>query len=277
MISIPPKDQSSFFRYISLRITHDFYYYEKNFSPALSNLLLTYPSIIPPTFLETQVKNLLYYKNKDAMRFFALWSLYDPENSRTWKEWGIFRTNDMKWIPIGGTCLSTLILDQHGRYKTHLPLDLVHCEPHQAIALFREQFSDFYPSPDVRINRYGIDLEPLCKKNINIEQEIQTLYQELEISTVPIVFLHTTERFLSSDDKDQYQKYDEDLIELAGFIERNFPNLQFCMLILLINRPFHGHHPRILPICMKTPLGYTSNDQLDYRNAVFEWFGRIIV
>ena len=213
------------------------------------------------------------------MRFLAHWSLYDPVNTRTWKEWGVFRTNDMMWIPLGGTSLSTLILDQHGRYKTHLPLDLVQCEPHQAIALFREQFADFNPSSEILVNRYGIDLEPLRNKNLNVEQEIQALYQELGMSTTPVVLLHTTERSLtsSSDLKEQHQKYDEDLVELAGFLERNFPTLRFCMLVLLINRSFHGYHPRILPVCMKTPLGYTNENILNYREAVFEWFGRIIL
>lgn len=276
-----PADDPSFLRYLILRITSDFYRFRGDFSPALSAILFREENPVPPVFLEMQMSNLVHYHSKQAMLFLARWSFRDnlPALGR------FHPAEDAIWIPMGNRCLSALALDHQGERETSFPLDYVEFEPRQALRLFRKQFLQFYTPNDSYTNPYGIFFEHHQKNThadnqVMFERRIQRLYQHLETPSRSIVFFHTTELFLMKKySLEEQLAYDQELVALAEYLERNYPDVTFHFLVLLTNRKFHASHDKIIPIRIMTPLAYTSTmsknmpvDQLfSYREAIYDW------
>jgi hypothetical protein len=192
------------------------------------------------------------------------------------------------WIPVGDRCLSALAMEHNNLRGVSLPLDYLDCLPGQALRMFRNQFEDFYTSDYT--NKYGIFFEHFRDKTHEENREtfrrrIYRFYEHLELPKKRTIFLHTTEIFLMRPFSGEEQvSYDEDLVSLCGYIERNFPDLDFTMIHLTTNRGFYGKHPRILPFVLWTPAGYASTLRKDmpveqiyaYREAAYAWLKKIL-
>lgn len=274
--------------YLAKRICSDFYRWNGVFSLALRWWLLDQHRLdmIPPEWLNAHISNLRYYRGPEIMKFWASWSLRDPSNEASLDAWKRIEGKDLMWIPIGDRCLSALTLDNTKLRSVSLPLDYVDCLPGQMLLMLRNQFEDFYTNEYT--NKYGIFFEHFQDKTHDENREtfrrrLCRFYQFLEVPTKKIVFLHTTERFLlqpfSGEEK---VAYDEDLVSLCGYIERNFPNLDFTIIHLSTNRPFYGKHARIIPFVIWTPVEYTPRKDISihhiflYRSAIYTWFEKLL-
>lgn len=284
---------ASFMKYMSLRITNDFYRFGGDFSPALESILMSERVYeMDSSFLNAQIGNLRYYHRGRAMSFLMSWSFMDATNAVAIKEWCLFNQDkNALWIPFGNRCLSALAMDHYKKREMSFPLDYVECEPRQLLLLFRQQFINFYIPRDTYTNDYGIFFEHHQKNSHaenheKFERRIRRLYQYLQTPSVPIVFFHTTEFFLMKRYTEQEQlAYDRDLVELADYIRRNFPDLTFTILALITNRSFTASHKNIIPIRLFTPFPYSNTMSKDipvaqlfpYRESVYEWYHRMSI
>jgi len=202
--------------------------------------------------------------------------------------WTGIDDKDLVWIPMGDRCLSALAMEQQKLRNVSLPLDYLDCMPGQALCMFRCQFEDFYTNGFT--NKYGIFFEHFQDKTHDENREtfrrrLCRLYEFLETPKNKTIFFHTTEIFLmQSFSEKEKVSYDEDLVSLCGYMERNFPDLDFTIIHLSTNRRFYGKHSRILPFVIHTPVEYTMTltkelplyQIFTYREAIYDWLGKLL-
>jgi len=274
----------SFLRFVGLRICNDFYRWDGHLSKTLETILLgeqlDYFSL---QWIHLQSGNLRHYRDTATMRFLGRWCWRDPINDEARQAWALFRekATECQWIPMGNRYLSVLALEKSDLRKESFPLDYLEVRPDQVLQLLTRQFQDFFTDGS-NTNSYGIRFDAFKDSTVDqnkalFRRRIRRFYASLETPTCPVVFLHTTESFLESSTSTSPSAYDEQIVEISEFLERNYPDLDFRILCIMTNRTFHKASPRIIPFTLYTPLSFTKEQETMYREGVYTWMQQMLL
>ena len=236
--------------YLSKRICCDYYHWEKNFSPSLGRWFLHKPQLdlISSEWLRSNIQNLKFYSHPDTIGFWVLWTERNPDNKEVFQRWTTLRqslpTTPFHSIPLGA--VSTTIAQQH--------TSLLNPEP-----TFLERYSGTWEHL-LNLFQTQFPSEP--------DHEKTRLYTLLETPQHPLFFLSIN---TSPSETSETELKKEQLAQtlLSGYIERNFPSLEFYILIFN-TLPCYITHPRIFSFVLDSPFHDTSNPQ--FSNLFSQWF-----
>ena len=256
-------DDKDFYKYFSMRLCNDFYKWKSSFSDALYKLL--FECNIPDYLIQCNIKNIKYYNDKLAMKFFSNWVFQDPQNISSLQKFkdfcGEITSNQFQWVAFGNSWLAKNVANKLGVVSINGPFDNERILPDQMVKLFRSQF-DFLDDKSV------------------FEASINQLYQLLQTQTPnKTILLHTTGLFMTDDfSVEDNIIYDKKLVELCSYIKRNFPALDFMLLCIYTNRditiPKEELPPKMIVLSIETPNGYikSKNEEFisNYNEAILQ-------
>jgi len=224
--SLMRQDHPEFLRYVQMRICNDFYRWEGRYSEALADILLHKNRNMNKGWIAGQINNLRHYRGEDAARFLLEWSIHKASVD-TMTRWREFQANhkNLFLIAMGAEPIET---------SERFPWETTRFSSKQMLAAFRDQFRDFHGIITVQTEN---DADRICR-----------FYELLETPKEPIAFVHVAAP-------------NEDYTELTDFLDRNFPDLDYRILALLVNDfPIHSmtSNPRLLPFHLSTPFEIDS-------------------
>jgi hypothetical protein len=207
------------------------------------------------------------------------------------------------YIPIGYNCFTSMLLVNLGIRKNAYPLDWVISNPTMILQYFKTNFDNYFlPSPTsdrnymnqqfdwFRTNRYSNKNtdsnynEEITNPAISVHEENKLLFDKrinrlLKLlqttdKNEPVLFIYTGEYRVNCLRDESFNKkmvLDEDedlnkLIELKNYIKSNYPNLEFDILIIYINKmnkEFITHKENIIIINVNIPI---NNDEINRKN-----------
>lgn len=217
-------DHPEFLRYLQMRICNDFYRWNANYSEALASILMDPHRSLCTGWMSNQIPNLRHYRGNDARRFLIEWSLQKASATAlaSWREFQA-KNKDLLLIAMGAESL--------GSTSERFPWETARFSSQQLLNAFRHQFQDL-PS------HVAADADRICR-----------FYELLETPKTPIAFVHVA------------TQSNEDYADLCGYLDRNFPSLEYRLLAILINDPSlpQTSHPRALIFHLHTPFEMESN------------------
>lgn len=232
--------------YLSKRICCDYYRWDKNFSPSLEKWLLNKDQLdqVSSEWLRSNIQNLKFYTHPDTIGFWVLWTEKNPANKDVFQRLPRLRQSllsaSFHSVPIG--VLTTTIAQQYPSLLKPEPtfLDGYAGTWEHLLNLFQTQFPT----------------EP--------DHEKTRLYALLETPQHPLFFLS-----ISTIPETELQKEQLAQTLLSGYIERNFPSLDFYILIF-DTHPCYITHPRVFSFLLDSPFDDTSSPQ--FSHLFSQWF-----
>ena len=206
------------------------------------------------------------------------------------------------YIPIGYNCFTSMLLMNLGIRKNAYPLDWVISNPTMILQYFKTNFDNYFlPSPTSDINymnqrfdwfktnRYSNKNtdsnynEELPHSTISVHEENKLLFDKrinrlLKLlqtadKTEPVLFVYTGEysvNCLRDEDFNKKMVLNEEadlnkLIELKNYIKTNYPNLEFDILIIYVNKnkKVVTEEENIIIININIPI---NNDEINRKN-----------